>query len=154
MLPEGYIRKQTIANGERYITADLKELEEKEIKQWEDQYNPDVAMPQEIFKKLNEKLLKEKEEVKQALCNAQDSIPEPVDYKDKIIKFTTAIECLEDPNIPAKITNRYLKEIIDRIDYERPPAVRITKDKRHLYPDVPKGDRWYMAPYKIKVHLK
>ncbi|MBE7028151.1 MAG: DNA mismatch repair protein MutS [Ruminococcaceae bacterium] len=29
MLPEGYIRKQTIANGERYITAELKELEEK-----------------------------------------------------------------------------------------------------------------------------
>ena len=29
MLPEGYIRRQTIANGERYITEDLKELEEK-----------------------------------------------------------------------------------------------------------------------------
>jgi len=29
MLPEGYIRKQTIANGERYITQELKELEEK-----------------------------------------------------------------------------------------------------------------------------
>ena len=132
----------------------LKDLEEKEVRQWEDQYNPEVAMPPEIFKKLNKKLLKEKEEVKQALCDAQDSIPEPVDYKDKIIRFTTAIEYLQDPNVPAKITNRYLKDIIDRIDYERPPAVRIPKDQRHLYPDVPKGERWYMAPYKIKIHLK
>ena len=132
----------------------LKELEDKEIKQWEDQYNPEVAMPPEIFKKLNEKLLKEKEEVKQALCNAQDSIPEPIDYKDKIVRFTDAIEALENTSIPAKITNRYLKDIIDRIDYERPPAVRIPKDQRHLYPNVPKGERWYMEPYKIQIHLK
>ena len=132
----------------------LEELEAKEIKQWEDQYDPKVAMPPEIFKKLNEKLLKEKEEVKQALCTAQDSIPEPVDYKLKVVSFTDAIHALEDPTIPAKIANRYLKDIIDRIEYERPPAIRIPKDKRHLYPDVPKGERWYMAPYKIKIHLK
>lgn len=132
----------------------LEELEEREVQQWEDQYKPEVAMPPEIFKRLNEKLLKEKEEVKQALCNAQDSIPSPVDYKDKIVKFTTAVEYLTDPNIPAKVTNRYLKDIIDRIEYDRPPAVRIPKDKRHLYPDVEKGQRWYMQPYKITIELK
>lgn len=132
----------------------LKELEEKEIKQWEDQYNPEVAMPPEIFKKLNERLLKEKEEVKQALCDAQDSIPEPIDYKNKIVRFKTAIQYLKDPNIPAKITNRYLKDIIDRIEYHRPPAVRIPKDSRHLYPNIEKGQRWYMQPYKITIELK
>jgi hypothetical protein len=132
----------------------LEELEEREVQQWEDQYKPEVAMPPEIFKRLNEKLLKEKEEVKQALCNAQDSIPSPVDYKDKIVRFTTAVEYLTDPNIPAKITNRYLKDIIDRIEYDRPPAVRIPKDKRHLYPDAEKGQRWYMQPYKITIELK
>lgn len=132
----------------------LEELEEREVQQWEDQYKPEVAMPPEIFKKLNEKLLKEKEEVTQALCTAQDAIPEPIDYKERVIRFTDAINALEDKNIPAKITNRYLKDIIARIDYERPPAVRITKEVRHLYPDVPKGDRWYTAPYKIKIYLK
>ena len=29
MVPDDYIRKQTLANGERYITQELKELEEK-----------------------------------------------------------------------------------------------------------------------------
>lgn len=133
----------------------LKELEEKEVKQWEDQYNPEVAMPPEIFKKLNEKLLKEKEEVNQALCDAKDSMPEPVDYKDKIIRYTDAINLLKDPNIPAKITNRYLKNIIERIDYERPPAIRITKNIKHLYPeDVAKGNLWHNEPYKIQINLK
>ena len=133
----------------------LKELEEKEVKQWEDQYNPEVAMPPEIFKKLNEKLLKEKEEVNQALCDAKDSIPEPVDYKNKIIQYTDAINLLKDPNIPAKITNRYLKDIIERIEYERPPAIRITKDIKHLYPeDVANGELWHNEPFKIRIKLK
>ena len=29
MVPERYIRKQTLTNGERYITEELKELENK-----------------------------------------------------------------------------------------------------------------------------
>ena len=132
----------------------LQELEEREVQQWEDQYKPEVAMPPEIFKKLNEKLLKEKEEVKQALCNAQDSVPEPIDYKNRVVRFTDAVNALEDKTLPAKITNRYLKNIIDRIEYNRPPAVRITKNIRHLYPDASKSDRWYMAPYEIKIYLK
>jgi hypothetical protein len=132
----------------------LEELEAREIQQWEDQYKPEVAMPPEIFKRLNEKLLKEKEEVKSALCDAQDSIPDPIDYKDKIVRFTTAIEYLKDPNVPAKITNRYLKNIIERIEYDRPPAVRIPKNERHLYPDAQKGQRWYMQPYKITIELR
>ena len=133
----------------------LKDLENKEIKQWEDQYNPEVAMPQEIFKKLNEKLLAEKEEIKNALCEAKDAIPEPIDYKEKVKSFTDAISMLQDPTIPANITNRYLKDIIERIDYNRPPAIRISKEKRHLYvKSTVKGARWYMEPYTIKIKLK
>ena len=133
----------------------LEELKEREIQQWEDQYKPEVAMPPEIFKRLNEKLLKEKEEVNRALCDAKDSIPKSVDYKDKIIQYTDAINLLRDPNIPAKITNKYLKDIIERIEYERPPAIRITKNIKHLYPeDVAKGNLWHNEPYKIKIKLK
>lgn len=133
----------------------LKELEEKEIKQWEDQYNPEVAMPPHIFKKLNEKLIKEKEEVKSALNKAKDSIPQMIDYKDRLIKFTDALAALEDPDIPAKITNRYLKDIIAHIDYERPPIIRISKKNEYLYPeDVAKGSSYHFEPYEIRIKLK
>ena len=93
----------------------LKELEEKEIKQWEDQYDPDVAMPQEIFKKLNQKLLVEKEEVQKALAKAKGSIPKQVDYREEMLKFEDALDALEDPEVDAKIKNQFLKNIIDRI---------------------------------------
>ena len=133
----------------------LKELEEKEINQWEDQYNPEVAMPQEIFKKLNQKLLLEKEEVQKALAKAKGSMPKQVDYKEEMLKFEDALDALEDPEVDAKIKNQYLKNIIDKIEYERSSTVRITKHNAEYYGvDTSKGLQWYTPPYKIKLKLK
>lgn len=133
----------------------LKELEEKEVKQWEDQYNPDVAMPQEIFKKLNQKLLVEKEEVQKALAKAKGSMPKQVDYKEELLKFEDALDALEDPEVNAKLKNQYLKNIIDRIEYERGSTVRITKENAKEYGvDTSKGMKWYTPPYEIKMKLK
>ena len=69
------------------LTKKLKELEKKEIAQWEAQYDPDPVMrlPTEIFKRLNEKLLKEKDEIQKALSKALGSMPNPIDYKEKIL---------------------------------------------------------------------
>ena len=133
----------------------LKELEEKEVKQWEDQYNPEIAMPQEIFKKLNQKLLVEKEEVQKALAKAKGSIPKQVDYREEMLKFEDALDALEDPDVDAKIKNQYLKNIIDKIEYERGSTVRITKENSKDYGiDTSKGLKWYTPPYEIKMKLK
>ena len=133
----------------------LKELEEKEIKQWEDQYNPDIAMPQEIFKKLNQKLLVEKEEVQKALAKAKGSIPKQIDYKEEMLKFEDALDALEDPDVDAKTKNQFLKNIIDRIEYERSSTVRITKhNAEHYGVEAGKGIKWHTPPYNIKMKLK
>ena len=103
------------------------DLQAKEIKQWELQSDPDPAkrMPQEIFQQLNEKLLKEKEEVQQALCKAYESMPEPVDYTEKIITFSDALKALQDPNEDALKKNYLLKACIERIEYSRERAGRL-----------------------------
>ena len=134
----------------------LKELEEKEVTQWEAQYDPEHAMPPHIFKKLNEKLLKEKEEIKKSLCKAKESMPKPVDYKDKILKFTDAVNALEDPNKSPKIKNEYLKDIIEKIVVDRPPNVKITNENKHLYGYEKLGrvNVYHTQPYKIRIKLK
>ena len=133
----------------------LKELEEKEVRQWEAQYDPDVAMPPEIFKKLNQRLLVEKEEVQKALAKAKGSMPKQVDYKDEMMKFEDALDALEDPEVDAKIKNQYLKNIIDKIEYKRGSTVRITKENSKEYGiDTTKGLKWYTPPYEIKMKLK
>lgn len=139
------------------LEAKQKELEERELSQWRTQSDPDpsVRMPPHIFQRLNKELLAEKEEIKKALCEAYESLPQPVDYETKILKFTDALNALEDPNISAKAKNRYLKDIIERIEYERPPIVRITKKNAHEYKiDTEKGLQYHVEPYKIEITIK
>lgn len=139
------------------LMKQLKDLEKKEVDQWEAQYDPDPSkrLPQHIFAKLNEKVLKEKEEVNKALEKAKDSIPKHIDYRDELVKTTDALLALEDPDMDAKITNQYLKDIIEKIEYERPPIVRITKENAKDYGlNTSKGIQWYTPPYKIDIKLK
>lgn len=99
----------------------MEDLKAQELSQWESQSHPDPTkrMPHEIFQQLNAKLLKEKEEVQQALCKAYESMPEPVDYEDKLSSFQEALDALRDPDVDAEDKNRLLKACIDRIEYYR-----------------------------------
>lgn len=139
------------------LETKLKELEKKEIEQWEAQYDPDESkrLPPHIFKTLNEKVLKEKDEVNKALAKAKDSTPQPVDYRDEMLKFTDALKALENPAVDAKVKNKYLKTIIDKIVYERGETVRITKENAAEYGiDTARGMTYYTPPYTIKLKLK
>ncbi len=125
----------------------MKDLQAKEVAQWDAQTNPDPAkrMPQEIFQQLNERLLKEKEEVQQALCAAYESMPEPVDYEERIAKFKDALEALQNPDVDAATKNRHLKACIERIDYSREKPQRIKSQQIRYYDKELKRTR-YKSP--------
>lgn len=147
------LHKSLVTNLEKK----LKILESKELAQWEAQYDPDPdkRLPQHIFKQLNEKLLLEKEEINNALCKAKETIPKTIDYKERLVKFTDALTNLRDPDVSAKIKNQYLKDVIERIDYERPPTIRITNENAHLYPKQSgKGLKYHTKPYTLNVKLR
>ena len=136
----------------------LKDLKAKELAQWEAQSdpNPENRMPQEIFKQLNAKLLKEKDEVQQALYNAYESMPEPVNYEETMIRFKDALSALRNPEKDATEKNRLLKLCIDRIDYKREKPQRLMRE-----PGEKKGTRfkttgghWSNPPIEIDVKLK
>lgn len=138
------------------LTKQLKDLEKKEIDQWEAQYDPDPnkRLPQHIFAKLNEKVLKEKEEVNKALEKAKDSVPKHIDYRDELIKTTDALRVLEDINLDAKTKNQYLKTVISKMVYERDPIVQVTKENAEKYnADLTKGMQYHTS-YKITIELK
>ena len=125
-----------------------KELEAKELSQWESQSHPDPSqrMPPAVFKSLNEKLLREKEEVQQALCKAYESMPDPIDYGEKVVKFKDALEALKDDSIDAQKKNRLLKACIERIEYTREKPVRLTgTSNRGL---------WTNPPITLDIKLK
>jgi hypothetical protein len=136
----------------------LKNLRDQEVLQWQAQTDPNPAkrMPPEIFKTLNEKLLIEKAELEDALSEAYESLPEPIDYKEKIVKFTEVLEAVENPNVSVEDKNRYLKDIIERIEYERGTNIMVTKNnyKELGLPKPTRGMDWYSPPFKIDVYLK
>lgn len=139
------------------LTKQLEELEKKELEQWEAQYDPDPTkrLPQHIFAKLNEKVLKEKEEVNKALKKAKDSVPKHIDYREELVKTKDALKVLEDETLDAKTKNQYLKTIIEKMVYEREPNVLITKDNAKKYNmESSKGTKYYTPPYKIRIKLK
>ena len=144
----------------------MKDIKERELAQWEQQSHPDPSqrMPAEIFKQLNERLLKEKEEVQQALCKAYESMPEPVDYEEKVSKFRDALEALQDPDADPEHKNNLLKACIERITYTREKPQRIKsqqvkyydkelKKTRHTSP-LNTGGNWTQPPIELDVKLK
>jgi len=148
----------------------MQELEAKEIAQWEAQSNPDPSqrMPADIFKILSERLLKEKEEVKEAMCNARKSMPNPIDYKEKLFRFNEALEALLNPDVDAQLKNKLLKDCIERIDYNREKPERIKNPEKKTYnngrPDgkgrrlkpnpMPTGAHWTNPPIQLDVKLR
>ena len=110
-------------------------------------------MPKHIFDNLNEKVLREKEEVQQALCKAKDSTPDPVDYQEKVCMFSDALNALNDSTVSAEAKNALLKQVIDRIEYNRDKPVRETK-KDPKTGRIPKSGTWSNPKITLDVKLR
>lgn len=133
----------------------MKDLQAKELSQWESQSHPDLSkrMPHEIFQQLNAKLLKEKEEVQLALCKAKESMPDPVDYEEKLTRFQNAIDALRDPETDNELKNELLKACIERIDYYKEKPVRKPPaNGKGTFPMT--KSTWTNPPIELDVKLK
>jgi hypothetical protein len=62
--------------------------------------------------------VKEIEEIKKQIQEAQDAFPEPVNYSEQIANLHSMIACMTDQNISAKKKNDFLKQFIDHITYD------------------------------------
>ena len=132
----------------------LKDLEAKELSQWEQQSHPDPEqrMPAPIFKQLNEKLLKEKEEIREALCKAYEALPEPIDYEERQTTFKEALIALRDPEADIVLKNELLKACIERIDYYKVKPQRIDLRGKGTFPMT--ATKWTSPPIELDVKLK
>lgn len=135
----------------------LQDIRARELSQWEAQSDPDPTkrMPHDIFRQLNEKLQKEKADVEEALHQAYETVPQSVDYVEKLETFQDALNALLDPKRDAKEKNSLLKDCIERIEYYREKPERMKKEK-----GVKKGEqfqvggKWTNPDIEIKVELK
>lgn len=148
------------ANLIKNLEKKLEALDAKEINLW-DKYSEE-GMPKAIFDKLNENLLRDKEEIKNALCKAKASMPDPVDYEERLHRFQDALDALNDDSMPVEMKNKLLKACIERIEYDREKpsrlksnAKRVTVNGKRIKPDgLPRGGNWTKTPINLDVTLK
>jgi hypothetical protein len=131
------------------LENNLKKLESLELSQWE-KYSA-KEMPKHIFERLNEKVLREKEEVLETLSTYRSNSPAPIDYQEKIYSFRHALELLKDDTIDARIKNKYLKQIISRIEYTRPPSECLTVERAKELGIERKKMKWYSHPFSLEI---
>lgn len=135
--------KQLHENMIQRLKSRMIEVEKKELSQWE-KYTSD-EMPKEIFDKLNAKVLAEKEEIQQSLCKAYESLPDPVDYEEELIKFQRALAAIDDPDATVEEQHELFRACFEKITYHREQSVRIQSQQVRYYDKEQKRTR-YKSP--------
>lgn len=99
------------------LESELEKLYKKEDEIFD--FLEDGIYTKDIYLKRKAKNDEKIDEVKDKIKRAKMDAPKKINYEDKIIKFNNVIRTLKDDNIKPKDKNDLLKEIIDKIIYDR-----------------------------------
>lgn len=103
---------------------------------------------EEKFVERNKKLADRREELRTSYNKIKSTLPGAVNYEDKVIKLSSAIDILQKPDVSAKIKNDFLKEIIEKIVYT-PSGAEKTFGKGRK-----RGGRWDESTFTLDIFLK
>ena len=101
---------------------------EKQMEEYRDQEEKQYELletrkySQDLFDRRNAALRIKMEECQAQIYTAKKSMPESVDYAERIAKLQDAIAMLKDPEATAAEKNRALKIIVERIDFTGVPS--------------------------------
>lgn len=99
------------------LNKELRKIKRKLDKLFDD-YEEGIYTANEFVErkaKHNERI----ESIKEQISALENTIPEKEEYEDKVRRLTDALDVLEDSNVEAETKNRFLKEIVDRIEFSR-----------------------------------
>lgn len=110
---------------QRNLLAKLEKQMQDYIEQEDRQYelletNPNYS--QAVFERRNAQLRAKMEECQAAIYKAKSTLPESVDYSERVEKLKTAIDILKDDAATPNDKNKVLKSIIEKIEYSGPPS--------------------------------
>ena len=105
--------------------------------------NPNYS--QEVFNRRNAELRQKMEDCKAAIYKAKSTLPESVDYSERVMAMKSAIDILKDDKATANEKNKVIKAIIDKIEYSGQPSD-------------PSPNRWInrdgVDPFNLRITLR
>ena len=129
----------------KQLESEIARLEEKGDKQRD--FLEDGLYTKDEYIKRNTKLQERIKSLTAELEKTKKEMPVVIDYKDKIFTFSQAIKMINDRNVDAGEVNKFLKSIIDRIEYRNE-----TDAKRHSGEKLIGG--WKDNSFSIDIFLK
>ena len=111
------IQRKLIAKLEKQM-EDYREQEDRQFELLETNKN----YTQEVFDRRNAELRQKMEDCKAAIYKAKSTLPESVDYSERVSALKSAIDILKDNAATADEKNKVLKAIIDKIEYSGQPS--------------------------------
>lgn len=109
------------------LEKELDDLRERE----EEQYDLLEARvyDRQTFERRNAKLRERMEEVQTSLYKAKSTLPENVDFQERVVSLKRAIEAMKDQTLTPAEQNKLMKAIVERIDYTGVEAINHQKRK-------------------------
>ena len=103
------------------LEKQMKDYHAQEDRQYELlETNPNY--PQEVFNRRNAELRQKMEDCKAAIYKAKSTLPESVDYAERVDALKSAIDILKDDSATAAEKNKVLRAIIEKIEYSGQPS--------------------------------
>ena len=116
------IQRKLLAKLEKQM-EDYRAQEDRQFELLET--NPNYS--QEVFNRRNAELREKMEECKAAIYKAKSSLPESVDYAERVEVMKKAIDILKDDNATPAEKNKVLKAIVERIEFSGLPSDPINR---------------------------
>ena len=122
-LPDLQARVQNDDGNARKIQQRLLEKLEAQMEEYRDQEEQQYDLletrvyTQDVFDRRNAKLRAKMEECQVAIYKARATLPENVDYAERVVSLQTAIEAMKNQTLTPAEQNRLLKVIVERIEF-------------------------------------
>lgn len=131
-------------NAIQILVSRLAELLAQEDRQYE--LLETGRYTQELFDRRNTILRGRIDDCKKQLEQARKVLPAKIDYAERVTTLTQAIEALKDAGITPAEKNRFLRAIVDRIEFTGSPPLR--------GPGAKKGRKKGQNAFTLKVFLR
>lgn len=129
-----------------HIQKELEEIESQQEKLYD--FLEREIYDEETFVKRNKTLTEKREELRTAYNKMKSTLPNSINYEDKYVKLSQAIEALKNPDLSAKAKNDFLTAIVEKIVYN-------CEDSAKTYgKGVRRGCRWDESTFTLDIFLK
>ena len=105
---------------------------------------------EETFVARRKTLLKRKDELTSSFNKLSATLPKAINYEEKVVKLSEAIEALKNPELSAKAKNDFLTEIVEKIVYTSHGAEKTHgKGQTRI-----RGGRWDKSTFSLDIFLR